>query len=38
MAPPDTSLPVPFFRRLDPIGEQTFYVARPGIRAIPSGA
>ncbi|MBW8744208.1 MAG: hypothetical protein JF628_07660 [Sphingomonas sp.] len=38
MAPPDTGLPIPYVRRLDAIAEQTFYVARPGIRAIPSGA
>jgi len=38
IAPPDISLPVPFVRRLDPIAERTFYIARPGIRAIPSGA
>lgn len=38
IAPPDRSLPVPYVRRLDAIAEQTFYVARPGIRAIPSGA
>jgi hypothetical protein len=36
--PPDANLPVPYIRRLDPIAERTFYVARPGIRAIPSGA
>jgi len=38
MAPPDTGLPIPYVRRLDAVAEQTFYVARPGIRAIPSGA
>lgn len=38
IAPPDISLPIPYARRADPIAEQTFYVARPGIRAIPSGA
>ena len=36
--PADAQLPVPFTRRLDTIAERTFYVARPGIRAIPSGA
>jgi hypothetical protein len=36
--PPEANLPVPYIRRLDPVAEQTFYVARPGIRAIPSGA
>ena len=38
IAPPDTSLPMPYARRLDAIAERTFYVARPGIRAIPPGA
>jgi len=33
----DALLPVPYLRRLDPVPERTFYVARPGIRALPSG-
>jgi len=36
--PPDANLPAPFIRRLDPIAERTVYVARPGLRALPSGA
>lgn len=36
--PPDMSLPVPFVRRLNPIAERTLYLARPGLRALPSGA
>ena len=36
--PPEATLPALYARRLDPIAEQTFYVAKPGIRAIPSGA
>ncbi len=36
--PPDASLPVLYVRRLDAIAERTRYVARPGIRALPSGA
>lgn len=36
--PPDANLPTLYARRLHPIVEQTYYVARPGIRAIPSGA
>ncbi|HWI85005.1 MAG TPA: hypothetical protein VNT42_01600 [Sphingomonas sp.] len=32
------NLPLPYVRRLDRITERTFYVARPGLRAIPSGA
>jgi len=35
---PDTHLPVPRIRRLDPLPERTLYVARPGLRALPSGA
>jgi hypothetical protein len=35
---PETNLPIPYFRRLDPIAERVFYIARPGIKAIPSGA
>jgi hypothetical protein len=38
IVPPDHKLPIPYIRRLDPIAERTFYVARPGLRAIPSGA
>ena len=38
IAPPDTSLPIPYARRLDPIAERTLYVAKPGIRAIPPGS
>lgn len=33
-----TALPAPYLRRLDPIPERTLYVARPGLRAMPSGA
>jgi len=36
--PPDVALPVPYIRRLDRVAEQTIYVARPGVRALPSGA
>ena len=35
---PDVQLPVPFMRRADRVAETTRYVARPGLRAIPSGA
>ena len=35
---PEAALPIPYARRLDAIAEETFYLARPGIRAIPSGA
>lgn len=35
---PNANLPVPFFRRLDVLPERTLYSARPGIRAMPSGA
>jgi hypothetical protein len=35
---PDTSLPAPYLRRLSPLPERVFYVARPGLRALPSGA
>lgn len=38
IAPPDASLPIPYARRLDPIAERMLYVAKPGIRAMPSGA
>lgn len=33
----DVVLPVPYRRRLDALGERTLYVARPGLRALPSG-
>ncbi len=36
--PPDASLPVPFIRRLNLEAERTLYVARPGLRALPSGS
>jgi hypothetical protein len=36
--PPDTNLPMPYIRRLDPVAERIVYIARPGIRALPSGA
>lgn len=36
--PPDANLPMPYIRRLNPIAERTYYLARPGVRAIPSGA
>jgi hypothetical protein len=36
--PPDAHLPVPYIRRLNRVSEQTVYVARPGVRAIPAGA
>lgn len=32
------NLPIPFFRQLDLIPERTLYTARPGVRALPSGA
>lgn len=35
--PAQASLPVPYMRRLEPLPERTFYVARPGLRALPSG-
>ncbi|WP_380872898.1 hypothetical protein ACFB49_37940 [Sphingomonas sp. DBB INV C78] len=31
-------LPVAYMRRLDPIPERSLYVARPGLRAMPSGS
>jgi len=34
---PEPGLPVPYARRLDRIAEVRRYVARPGIRALPSG-
>lgn len=33
----DVALPVPYLRRLDALAERTLYVARPGLRALPSG-
>ncbi len=36
--PPEPGLPAPYLRRLDPLPEQVRYVARPGVRALPSGA
>ena len=36
--PADMALPVPYIRRLQPVAEVTRYVARPGLRALPSGA
>jgi hypothetical protein len=36
--PPEAALPVPFARRLDPVAERTRYIARPGLRAMPSGS
>ncbi len=36
--PPEAALPVPYVRRLDSMSEETRYVARPGIRAVPSGS
>jgi len=35
---PDAQLPVAYMRRADRVAEQRRYVARPGVRAIPSGA
>ena len=35
---PDAQLPILYVRRLDRIAEQTRYVARPGLRALPSGS
>lgn len=35
---PEVQLPIPYVRRLDHIAEQTRYVARPGLRALPSGS
>ena len=35
---PTANLPIPFFRRPELIPERTFYTARPGILALPSGA
>lgn len=36
--PPEGALPVPYARRLDPIAERILYIAKPGVRAIPSGS
>ena len=36
--PPEPGLPVPYVRRANPVAERVGYVARPGIRALPSGA
>ena len=36
--PADAQLPAPYVRRLDPVPEHILYVARPGLRAVPSGA
>jgi hypothetical protein len=36
--PADSALPIPYIRRLDALPEQTRYVARPGLRALPSGS
>jgi hypothetical protein len=35
---PDAQLPIPYVRRLTSLAEQTRYVARPGLRALPSGS
>lgn len=37
MSKADATLPVPYMRRLEPVPERIFYVARPGLRALPSG-
>ncbi|WP_404710938.1 hypothetical protein [Sphingomonas sp. MMS24-J13] len=34
----DANLPVPYMRRINRVAETTRYVARPGLRALPSGA
>jgi hypothetical protein len=36
--PPDQSLPMLYARRVDRLPERAAYVARPGLRALPSGA
>lgn len=38
LLPPDAGLPTPYLRRLTPQAEEVRYVARPGLRALPSGA
>ncbi len=35
---PDANLPVPYMRRINRVEEVTRYIARPGLRALPSGA
>lgn len=35
---PAANLPVLYARRLDPVAETPLYVARPGLRAMPSGS
>jgi len=34
----ENGLPIPYARRLDALPEQTRYVARPGLRALPAGS
>ncbi|PTD17993.1 hypothetical protein [Sphingomonas fennica] len=34
----DAALPVLYARRIDPVPERRLYVARPGLRAMPSGS
>lgn len=36
--PPEPGLPAPYLRRLDRVAETVRYVARPGLRALPSGS
>ena len=36
--PPEPGLPVPYLRRAQIVAEKARYVARPGFRALPSGA
>lgn len=36
--PAEPGLPAPYVRRLNPRSEEVRYVARPGVRALPSGA
>ena len=36
--PAEPGLPTPYLRRLNPVAEEVRYVARPGVRALPSGA
>ena len=35
---PEANLPIPYIRRIDRVAETMRYVARPGLRAIPSGS
>ena len=35
---PGTNLPQIYMRRIDPIPERPLYIARPGLRAMPSGS